>query len=213
MFFNKIKTKYLWISIAVCFLLAVGLIIGVTFLKDPWTTVVIVILAIVFIYMTIAIQVVSTRTFKYKPKKQNYLVKEYVLNDENIDKVIKSKGYKARNVANGVSDIKIVGTNAYKIVVIKDNEKYFEPVEENDNAKAEKGLDKCKRFIGFEIFVDYDEEALSKLVDFNIQGNNIYYGGLYKDGNKLICPNYVEPSELFNDLYNTILTDLDITLE
>ena len=89
----------------------------------------------------------------------------------------------------------------------------FEPVEENDNAKAEKGLDKCKRFIGFEIFVDYDEEALSKLVDFNIQGNNIYYGGLYKDGNKLICPNYVEPSELFNDLYNTILTDLDITLE
>ena len=76
-----------------------------------------------------------------------------------------------------------------------------------------KGLDKCKRFIGFEIFVDYDEEALSKLVDFNIQGNNIYYGGLYKEGNKLICPNYVEPSELFNDLYNTILTDLDITLE
>ena len=184
-----------------------------TFLKDPWTTVVIVILAIVFIYMTIAIQVVSTRTFKYKPKKQNYLVKEYVLNDENIDKVIKSKGYKARNVAYGVSYIKIVGTNAYKIVVIKDKEKYFEPVEENDNAKAEKGLDKCKRFIGFEIFVDYDEEALSKLVDFNIQGNNIYYGGLYKDGNKLICPNYVEPSELFNDLYNTILTDLDITLE
>lgn len=213
MFLNRIKTKYLWISIAVCFVLAVGLIIGVTFLKDPWITVVIVILAIIFIYMTIAIQVVSTRTFRYKPKKQNYTVKEYILNDEDINKTIKSKGYKARVVPYGISYIKIVGTNAYKIVIINNQEKYFEPVEEEHKGNTEKGLDKCKRFIGFEIFLDYNEETISKLVDFNIQGNNIYYGGLYKEDNKLICPNYIQPSELFNDLYNTILTDLDISIE
>ena len=210
--FTKVKTKHLWISVAVCFLLAVGLIIGVTFLKEPWTTVVIVILAIIFIYMTIAIQIASTRSFRYKPKKQNYVTKEFVLNDEDINKTIKGKGYKARVVPYGISYIKIDGTNAYKIVVINDKEKYFEPVEEDNNTKPEKGLDKCKRFIGFEIFLDYDEEALSKLVEFNIQGNNIYYGGFYKQDNKLICPNFVEPNEYFNDLYNTILTDLDIVI-
>ena len=211
--FSKIKTKHLWISVLICFLLAVALIIGVTFLQEPWTTVVIVILAIVFIYMTVAIQVASTRSFKYKPKKQNYITKEFTLKSDDIAKTIKNNGYKARTVSYGVSYIKIDKANAYKIVIINDKEKYFEPVEEENNTKPEKGLDKCKRFIGFEIFVDYDEEALSKLVEFNIQGNNIYYGGFYIKDNKLICPNFIEPNEYFNDLYNTILTDLDIDVE
>ena len=105
--FSKIKTKYLWISVLICFLLAVGLIIGVTFLQEPWTTVVIVILAIVFIYMTVAIQVASTRSFKYKPKKQNYITKEFTLKSDDIAKTIKNNGYKARTVSYGVSYIKI----------------------------------------------------------------------------------------------------------
>ena len=96
--FNRMKTRYLWISIALCFLAAIGLIIGVTQLKDPWTTVVIVILAIIFIYMTIAIQVVSTRTFRYKPKKINYQTKEYELNNVDLESVIKAKGFKKTNL-------------------------------------------------------------------------------------------------------------------
>lgn len=210
--FNKIKTRYLWISVAVCFLMAVGLIIGVTFLQEPWTTVVIVVLAIIFIYMTIAVQVASTRSFRYKPRKVNYQTKDFVLGDSDLEKVIKSKGYKLRKVPYGFSFIKVVETNAYKIVLIKDSKKYFEP-EEETAGPTEKALEKCKRFIGFEIFLDYDEEVLSKLVDFNIQGNNIYYGGFYLNENKLSCPNYIEPNECFNDLYNTIITDLGINLE
>lgn len=209
---SKIKTRYLWISIAVCFLTAIGLIIGVTHLKAPWTTVVIVILAIIFIYMTIAIQVVSTRTFRYKPKKVNYETKEFVLANTDIEQVIKSKGYKKREVPYGLSFIKVIGVNAYKIVLIKNKVEYFKPNDES-NLPTEKSLEKCKRFIGFEIFLDYDEEVLSKLVDFNIQGDNLYYGGFYLQDNKLNCPNYIEPNEYFNDLYNTILTDLGITLE
>ena len=207
---NKVKSRYIWISIAVCFLAAFGLIIGVTQLEAPWTTVVIVLLAIIFIYMTIAIQIVSTRTFKYKPKKVNYEIKEFVLTNDNIEAAIKGKGYKKRTVPYGLSFIKVVGVNAYKIVLISDKVKYFEPNDES-NLPAEKGLDKCKKFIGFEIFLDYDEGVLSKLVDFNIQGDNLYYGGFYLEDNKLICPNYVEPNEYFNDLYNTIITDLGIT--
>ena len=210
--FNKIKTKYLWISIAICFLAAIGLIIGVTQLEAPWTTVVIVLLAIIFIYMTVAIQIASTRSFRYKPKKVNYQTKEFDIPNADIESAIKSIGYKKRTVPYGLSFIKVVGVNAYKIVLIKDFEKYFEPTDES-NLPAEKALEKCKRFIGFEVFVDYDEEVLSKLVDFNIQGDNLYYGGFYLNENKLICPNYVEPNEYFNDLYNTIITDLGISLE
>ena len=208
----RIKTRYLWISIAVCFLMAVGLIIGITFLEKPWTTVVIVILAIIFIYMTLAIQVASTKTFRYKPKKVDYPTKEFELKQNDINEIIKSKGYKKRTVPYGLSYIKVIKDSAYKIVLINDSKKYFEP---NDESKIEgdKSLDKCKRFIGFEIFLDYNEEVISKLVDFNIQGNNIYYGGFYLNENKLICPNYVEPSEIFNDLYYTLLTDLDIEIE
>lgn len=211
--FNRIKTKYIWISVVICFLLTVGLIIGVTFLKDPWNTVVIVLLAIIFIYMTVAIQVATTRSVRYKPKKVNHIIKEYNLICDNINEKIKTNGYKARIVPYGTSYIKIVGTNAYKIVVINNKDKYFEPVEEENNNKTEKGLDKCKKFIGFEIFLEYDEEVLSKLVDFNIQGNNIYYGGFYINDNKLICPNFVEPNEHFNELHKAILTDLGIVEE
>ena len=210
--FNRIKTRYLWISIAVCFLAAIGLIIGVTQLKDPWTTVVIVILAIIFIYMTIAIQVVSTRTFRYKPKKINYQTKDFQLIDGDIEAILKDKGYKKRTVPYGLSYIKVIGINAYKIVLIKDAYKYFEPNDES-NLPKEKALEKCKKFIGFEIFINYDEEALSKLVDFNIQGENIYYGGFYLEDDVLKCPNYIEPTENFKELYNDIITDLDIKVE
>ena len=210
--FNKIKTKYLWLSIAVCFLASVGLIIGVTFLDAPWNTVVIVILAVIFIYMTIAFQIVSTRTFKYKPRKINYETKEFELDNSDIELILKSKGYKKRTVPYGLSYIKVVGTTAYKIVLIKDSCKYFEPNDES-NLPAEKALEKCKKFIGFEVFINYDEEALSKLVDFNIQGENIYYGGFYLEDDVLKCPNYVEPNENFKELYNTLITDLDIKVE
>lgn len=208
----RIKTRYLWISIAVCFLIAVGLIIGVTFLEKPWTTVVIVILAIIFIYMTIAIQVASTKTFRYKPKKINYPTIEYELQSNDISDIIKTKGYKKRVVPYGLSYIKTKGENAYKIVLINNSEKYFESNDES-NIEGDKSLDKCKKFIGFEIFLDYNEEVISKLVDFNLQGNNIYYGGFYLVENKLICPNYVEPSEGFSKLYSSLLTDLDIKVE
>ena len=54
---RNIKARYIWISVAVSFLIAVGLIIGVTYTKGAMTTFVIVVLAMVFIYMTIAIQI------------------------------------------------------------------------------------------------------------------------------------------------------------
>ena len=64
---NKIKVKYLWISIAIAFVVGGLLIFGVTLTEGFMTNVVITLIAIDFIYMTIAIQVASSKSFKFKP--------------------------------------------------------------------------------------------------------------------------------------------------
>lgn len=100
---RNIKARYIWISVAISFLIAVGLIIGVTFTDGVWTNVVIVLIAIVFIYMTLAIQIASTKTFRYKAKKINYPTIEYPFVAEDIDASLKKKGYKPRVTPYGIS--------------------------------------------------------------------------------------------------------------
>ena len=208
---RNLKTKYLWISVAVSFLIACGLIFAVTQTSGNLTNVVIVLIAIVFIYMTIAIQIASTKTFKYKPKKINYPIKKYTFNYEVLEQKLKKLGYKVRNFSYGVSYLKVSNTNAYKIVFIKDYKKYFNPEEETEkNQPSDKSLEKCKKFIGFELFLNYDEETLRKLVDFNLQGEKIYYSGLYVKDDLLICPNFIEPTNNFVDLYYDITNDLNL---
>ncbi|MCM1130326.1 MAG: hypothetical protein NC087_02575 [Anaeroplasma bactoclasticum] len=206
---RNIKTRYLWISVAVSFLLAVGLIIGVTQTKGAWTQVFIVLIAIVFIYMTIAIQMASVKSFRYKPKPKNYPTKSYLYLAEDMDENLQKKGYKPRVTPYGISYLKVDKTNAYKIVLVRNCEKYFNQDEEQNNSiPPNKSLEKCKKFIGFEIFYDYDEDTLRKIPDFNLQGNNVYYSGLYIEDNKITCPNYIEPTEDFSNLYEAIKSDL-----
>ncbi len=64
---RNIKTKYLWISVVISFLIAGGLIFAVTQTEGVWTNVVIVLIAVVFIYTTIAIHIAATKSFRYKP--------------------------------------------------------------------------------------------------------------------------------------------------
>lgn len=209
---RKIKVRYLWISVAISFLIAVGLILGVTQTKGAWTQVFIVLIAIVFIYMTIAIQIASTKSFRYKPKPMHYSTKTYQYTTKDMDENLKKKGYKPRVTPYGMSYLKIDGTNAYKIVLVRNSEKYFNPEEESKDASSpNKSLEKCKKFIGFEIFYDYDEDALKKLPDFNLQGDKVYYSGLYVEEDKFICPNYLEPTEEFKELYDQMVKDLEIS--
>ncbi|MDE6414025.1 MAG: hypothetical protein K2K48_01295 [Anaeroplasmataceae bacterium] len=209
---KNIKARYIWISVAVSFLIAIGLIIGVTQTKGAWTQVFIVLIAIVFIYMTIAIQMASVKSFRYKPKPKNYPTMSYQYPTLDMDENLKKKGYKPRVTPYGVSYLKVDGTNAFKIVLVRNCEKYFNQEEEKENKSSpNRSLEKCKKFIGFEIFYDYDEDTLRKLPDFNLQGNNVYYSGLYVEEHKITCPNYIEPTEDFSELYETMKDDLKLT--
>lgn len=206
---KNIKARYLWISVAISFLIAIGLIIGVTQTKGAWTQVCIVLIAIVFIYMTIAIQMASVKSFRYKPKPKHYPTKTYLYPAEDMDEHLKRNGYKPRVTAYGISYLKVNGTNAFKIVLVRSSEKYFHQEEEKETTSSpNRSLEKCKKFIGFEIFYDYDEDTLRKLPDFNLQGKNVYYSGLYIEEGKITCPNYIEPTEDFKELYEAIKSDL-----
>lgn len=205
---RNIKARYIWISVAVCFVLAGLLIFAVTKTTGMWTNVVIVLIAIVFIYMTVAIQIASTKTFRYKAKPIKYPTIEYSVNDLDFDAVLKKNGYKPRYTPYGAIYLKIVGINAYRVSVIKNFEKYFNQEESNEQAPANKELAKCQKFIGVEIFTEYDEDVLRKLPDFSLQGNNIYYCGFYLEENKIVCLNYIEPNEIFAELYSNIKDDL-----
>lgn len=206
---RKIKTRTIWISVAVSFVLAIGLILAVTQTKGAWTNVIIVLLAIDFIYMTIAIQIASTRTFRYRSKAMKYPTKAFVFSKEEIDLKLKKKGYKLRNTPFGQSYLLVDKEAAFKVVLVRNCEKYFGQEEQDAPKSANKDLEKCKKFIGFEIFLDYDEDTLRKLPDFCIQGQNVFYAGFYYDEEQkqLICPNYMEPSEQFNEMYAKIQED------
>lgn len=207
---KNIKLRYIWISIGISFLLAVGLILGVTQTSGVWTNVFIVLIAIVFIYMTIAIQYATTKTFRYKAKPINYPTIEYEFSCDGIDELIKKNGYKPRVTSYGISYLKVDGTDAYKIVLVRNCEKYFNQEENNiNNQSSEKSLEKCKRFIGAEIFLDYDSETLKKLPDFNFQGNNVYYTAFYLEESKLVCLNFIEPNDNFKELYSTLKIHLN----
>lgn len=210
---RNIKTKYIWISVVISFLIACGLIFAVTQTEGVWTNVVIVLIAVVFIYTTIAIQIAATRSFRYKPKPKHYTQKKFVIQPTQLDDLLKAKGYKPRVTPYGISYLKVDVPNAYKVVLIKDATKYFQPEESTTSPKPDKNLEKCQKFIGCEIFLDVNEEVLKKLPDFNIQGDKIYYAGYYVEDQRMICPNFLDPLEPFKDLYQTILSDLEISEE
>lgn len=211
---NKLKLKYLWIGVAISFVVGAILVFLVTLTEGFWTNFVIVLIAIDFIFMTIAIQIASSRTFKFKPKPINYPKKEYSFSKENIDNKLKKLGYKQRNADYGFSYLKVDGEFAYKIVFVKNNEKYFNQEEKDIEPSNNKDLQKCKKFIGVEIFLDYNDETLKRLPDFCLQGENVYYAGMYfnLETKTLVCPNYIEPSDTFKDLLANIHKDLNTNI-
>lgn len=213
---RKINTKILWLIVAICFVIAVGLIVGVTYTTGVWTNVLIVLLAICFIVMTIAVQMASTQTFRYRAKPPKYITKTYTCSLETLEERLKKEGYQPRKVPYGTSYLKIAPPLALKAVIVEDSEAYFRFSEESSGSEEAPNprLKKCSRFIGTEIFLHPNEEALKKLPDFCIQGENIYYSSYKTDENgNLVCPNFIEPTPNFKEALDVLLENLGLKEE
>lgn len=206
---KNIKARTLWIIIAVLFLAVIGLIFWCPNTDGALNTTIIVGIAIIFIAITFLVQVASFKSFKPKQKPINYVQKEYIL-DEDINQLLKKKGYEQRNKTYGKSYLKITGDYAYKVVVVDNIENYFKD-DPNDIGEPNKKLEKCSKLIGLEIFLEIDEESIRKIPDFSFQGKNVYYTALVKqENNRFVCMNYVIPTEENDEIYNNLFNELNL---
>ena len=203
---RNIKARYLWITSLVLFLAGVGLIFACIYTSGGLNRVMVVIMAIDFVLLTFTIQFATTKSMRFKPKKANYITKEFK-NTNKLSKVLDEKGFEKRTRSYGDSYLLVNNKNAYKVVLVSDPLTYFNNDEYNEEVKKENTeLDACNVFIGVEIFLSTNSDLISKLPDFTLEGGRIYYTALeYKGNDNYLCHNYVEPNkdhiEAFNNLF------------
>lgn len=206
---KNIKLKYVWLSVILAFILSCVFVYLCSIADGALLTFVIVLLVITFIYMTVAVQYAGAKTFKYKPKKIEYPTISYECDLNDIETTLKKSGFKERKVPYGLSYLKIKNKIAYKVVLVKEEDKYFNQEEINEEVSVNKELEKCEKFIGFEMFLNISQENLYRLPDFSIQGKNIYYTAYYiSNDNELTCLNYIEANESYKEAYNNLINDL-----
>ncbi len=207
----KLKKWQLWTIVGCSLLVAVGLIWWNLYANER--TLITILLVIDFVILTFSLQMALAQTFKFKPKPKKYNTASFSLSLEELEGNLKKKNYSKRDISYGYVYMKILDKTAYKVTFINDVEKYL--ASESEKAQGNiKGLDKCTKLLGFEIFIDYNEKILERIQDYSFQGKNIYYEGFYLDSrdNTLIETNIIEISPEFVEVVNNLKEDLGVAL-
>lgn len=205
---KKIKLRYIWLIIVILIALAFLIVYGCTQTSGNLNTFMIVLLAIDFLVLTGLVQYAGMRSFRYNPKK-HYKTLTVKTDVNNIRNNLKKLKYDEKKFLYGYNYLIIDGENALKVTIINDSKEYFEPTDKTES-KPRHELDKCKRFIDFEIFLDLNDEYKDRLSDFSLQGKNIYFTAFSynKDEDILKCDNYVKPDSEFEPAYQKLFNDL-----
>lgn len=206
---KNIKARTLWIIVGVLFVIAVGLIFAVQCTNDVLNKVCLVSLIVTFILITVLIQFASIKSFG-KAKMIKYKEIEYKTDLSDFEEVLNKLGYKKTIRVYGYSYLLIENRHAYKISIVESSNAYFNNDNEDEkNQKPNKELDRCKTFMGIEIFNEIDEANVDKLKEFTIQTNNIYYTAFVKmENGNYKCLNYEEPKDLHTECFEKVLKDL-----
>ena len=205
---NNLKTRTIWLIFFIELLVAIGLLFGAIYAPKKINTFLIILIGIDFVLITFTIQYATYKSFRAKAIKRSYKEKNYKSELDLYD-VLENNDFEIRNISYGKSYLKIIDDNAYKVTIITDPNAYFENNDDNKESKLAKKLNKCKRFMGLEIFFNISDELIDKIRDFTIQGEKVYYTALIKDlDNNYKCLNYEAPSENhklnFEVLYNLL---------
>ncbi len=181
--FKKIKKWHVWLIFGITLLIAVGLI-ALTLNYEGDRNWIIVLIVIDFIIMTFAMHSGISMTFQYKAKPKKYPTKAFKYDvDLAMDNLLQNK-FKENKVPYGSIFMKIEGDVAYRVTIVTNADIYLEPTEQNSKKEPNKQLEKCTKFIGIELFRDYEDKEnkiMKSLPDFSFQGKNIYYEGFYFD--------------------------------
>ncbi|MGM9972251.1 MAG: hypothetical protein ACI35W_07565 [Anaeroplasmataceae bacterium] len=205
---SNLKAKYLWLLFLGFTLLSALMVYVFTFINNK--TITLILLIILFLITGTLFELAITKSLTRKPKENyNEIIHEFVSYEEMVNSLRENK-FNSHKLSYGETFIKIIDETAYKVIFIKDLEKYLEPTEKDKLGSNTKGLDDCKRFVGFEIFYDYDDDMKIKMRNFSFCGDKVLYEGFYVTENEIVEPNYIEPSLEFKDDYEKLKEILGI---
>lgn len=197
--FKPLSRKNTIIITIVSFVVLIGLICLYVFkLNEKWLMVLIMIMSVVSM---VSLNSMISKLIVFKPRKQLYPKGYYEAQGyEALEAKLNKAGFKMTFKQYGSGYIKIEGKTAYKVILIENDDRYFNQGQSND--KPTKGIDKCEEFIGFEFFLRPTEASLKRLPDFSFTGDNVFYTGFYFDSenNMLVEANKIDP-KLHNDSY------------
>lgn len=176
--FFRLSKKSSIILTLTSFLCTILLIFLYVYHSSKPLMVLIIILSLIFaISMNSMVSYLAVYKFKPKPTPKEYYQYKTI---DSLSSILLSKGFKETITSYGSYYIKIIGITAYKIILIKNLDKYFNQDQtNNESKKTTKGLEKCQEFIGFEFFYEQNEELLKKLSDFSFTTEKIFYEGFY----------------------------------
>ena len=211
---RNISRKVLLIAILIELVLGVALIFATTKVPNNLNKVFLVITVVDFILLTFTIQALGFKSFK--PKRVKYPTKDYKSSFEynELANALESNGFKLTKRNYGNTYLLIDGKTAIKVSLIDDYNTYFDGEEAKNSNEPTKGLDKCEKFVGIEIFKEIDEANLDKLPLFTIQGKNVYFTALlYQLDKSFKCLNYELPNEDFKDSFDKVMNILNMQEE
>lgn len=180
-----------------CFLITLGIMVitGVLmFLYVKYQEKYLMTLVIIFsVLFVISMNLLVARIAVFKPKPIKY-PQAYYSGDgvATLESKLKNQGFKVVKRSFGTGFIKIENKVAYKILLVEDPDKYFNN-DDDTTQETTKGIDKCKRFVGFEIFYEKTEEVIKRIPDFSFKGDKILYEGFLYDAS---TDTYIETNKI-----------------
>ncbi len=182
------KKAWIWfiISLIVCILV----IVFSYKIKDDSISKVLMIIS--FFVSSILLQVALSKTLQFK-KKDETIINSYYFDKSILESNLRENKFNSTKTSYGKVFIKVEGTQAYKVIVIEDCDKYVKASEEKIQSKSVKGLSECTTFIGLEIFLELDETISERINNFSFQSEKIYYQALYMVDDYIVEPNYITP--------------------
>lgn len=184
--------RYLTVIITIALLAITGVVMYFyTKYQEKYLMVLVVVLTLMFV---LSMNTMVSRFAVFKMKAPKYPKGYYeVMSVSTIESNLLKAGFEKTNRQFGEGFIKIEGRTAYKVLLVEKSEKYFGQ-EKDNNQKPTKGIDKCNKLIGFEIFFENKDEIKKRIPDFSFKGEKILYEGFYLDNeiNRLVEANKIE---------------------
>ncbi len=205
---KNIKARYLWIMFIISLIICMLAIWGCAYLNNKTATMII--LVVLFIISGFIFQTAVSKSMIIKQEKRKYTpITNESISIESTIALLREEKFSSHKMSFGTSFTKIVNDTVLKVTFINDTNKYFNSNNEEIGSNVA-GINEAKRFLGFEIFSDVNDELISKIGDFSFNGEKVHFEGFYIKDDLLIEANYLEPYEDMKESYDYFKNLLNI---